>query len=198
MCILTKSEIKKGIDEKHIVISPLLEETQIGEISVDFRVGMDFLTMHQGRDPFIDTSNNHISKRPIKSNFTETRRKIGEHFLIHPFQTILFSTLEYVKLPNNVYLSLNLRSSYSRLGLSVSTIVQPGYVGCISVEIVNSGNIPIKIVSGARFLQGRFLRLPNEMSYFETLRKYNCQVRPVASKANEDADLDLLERISKL
>ncbi len=84
---------------------------------------------------------------------------------------------------------LSLRSSYSRLGLTISTIIQPGYCGCASIEIVNSGNTPIKILAGARIVQARFVRLNEKSEYFKTHRKYSCQVRPVASKANEDDEL---------
>lgn len=192
---LTKIDIQKAINKKELTIVPLLDESQIGEISVDLRVGTDFLALHQGREAYIDTTEDVIEKRPIKSHFTETRRKLGESFLLHPLQPILFSTIEYLKLPPNVYAILSLRSSYSRLGLTISTIVQPGYCGCVSVEIVNSGNTPIKIMVGARFIQARFVRISNNSNYFNSTRKYTCQVRPMASKANEDEELVKLKKM---
>lgn len=192
---LTKIELDKLIKNKELIIVPLLDNAQIGEISVDLRVGLDFLALHQGREAYIDTTQDTIEKRPIKSHFTETRRKIGESFLLHPSQTILFSTLEYIKLPSNVYAILSLRSSYSRLGLTISTIVQPGYCGCVSVELVNSGNTPIKIMVGSRFIQARFVRLNQKSNYFNNTRKYTCQVRPMPSKANEDDELKKLKNL---
>lgn len=195
---LTKIDLQEAINKKELTIVPLLDESQIGEISVDLRVGTDFLALHQGREAYIDTTEDIIEKRPIKSHFTETRRKIGESFLLHPLQPILFSTIEYLKLPSNVYAILSLRSSYSRLGLTISTIVQPGYCGCVSVEIVNSGNTPIKIMVGARFIQARFVRIANNSNYFNSTRKYTCQVRPMASKANEDEELIKLKKMLNL
>lgn len=195
---LSKSEIEKLILKKDLTIEPLLESNQIGEISVDLRIGTDFLTLHQGRQAYIDTTQNLIEKRPIKSHFTETRRRVGEGFLLHPSQPVLFSTLEYLKLPNDVYAILTLRSSYSRLGLTISTIIQPGYCGCASIEVVNSGNTAINILSGARFVQARFVRLGEKSIYFRNQRKYTCQVRPVASKANEDEELIKLIEIGNL
>jgi len=192
---LTKNEIRKLIKSKDLTIVPLLADSQIGEVSVDLRIGTDFLALHQGREAYIDTTDNKIENRPIKSHFTETRRNIGESFLLHPAQPILFSTIEYLKLPQDVYAILSLRSSYSRLGLTISTIVQPGYCGCVSVEIVNSGNTPIKIMVGARFIQARFVKLNEKSNYFNSKRKYTCQVRPMASKANEDEELILLRKI---
>lgn len=195
MGLLTKNEILQLLEQKILIIEPLLDKSQIGEISVDLRVGIDFLALQQGRNAFIDTTTNEINTRPIKSHYTQTRRKVGEYFLFHPNQPILFSTLEYLKLPTDVYADLNLRSSFSRLGLSLSTIIQPGYCGCASVEITNKGNTPIRIISGTRMVQIRFYRIDNESEYFHTKRKYNCQVRPVPSKANEDMELRRLKNM---
>lgn len=195
--LLSNNEIIKLLDRKELVISPLLDVNQIGEISIDLRVGTDFLTSQQGREPYIDATNDNFEERPIKSFYTETRRHVGESFLFHPNQTVLFSTLEYIKLPKNVLAILTCRSSYSRLGLNISTIVQPGYCGCISIELIYSGNTPIKILSGSRLIQARLYRIDEDSEYFSMPRKYVCQVRPIASKANEDRDLDLLKKIAE-
>jgi dCTP deaminase len=195
--LICKSELIELTKSEELVITPLLEETQIGAISVDLRVGTDFLALKQGRDEFIDTTNNDTNTRPIKGHFSESRRRLGESFLLHSGQIILFSTLEYLKLPENVYADLSLRSSYSRIGLNLSTIIQPGYCGCASIELVNSSNTTIKILSGARLIQARFYRIPDGQKYFNKKRKYNCQVRPVSSKANEDNELSILEGLNK-
>jgi len=195
--LLRRKELKELIDSKELVIDPLLDDSQIGEISIDLRIGTDFLTSQLGRDPYLDASVDGVEKPPLKSFFNETRRNIGESFLFHPSQVVLFSTLEYIKLPNDVIAILSTRSSYSRLGLSTSTIIQPGYCGCISVEVNYSGNTPINVLSGARLVQARFYKLEGETEYFNGPRKYICQVRPIASKANEDADLRILDRIAR-
>jgi len=195
MGLLMKGEIERLIQAGNLTISPLLDKDQLGHISVDLRIGTDFLTCQQGRNPFIDGTIDSSQKHPIKSFFTETRRHVGEHFLFHPSQITLFSTLEYIKLPSNVFGVLSTRSSYSRLGLSVSTILQPGYCGCVSVEINYSGNTPVRVTSGARFIQLRLYKTAQNSDYFEFPRKYVCQVRPIASKANEDKDLIILQEI---
>jgi dCTP deaminase len=196
--LISRNEIFSLIKNKELIITPLLDESQIGQISIDLRVGTDFLTSQKGREPYIDATNDEFNNRPIKSFFTETRRHVGEPFLIHPNQTILFSSLEYIKLPNDVFAILSCRSSFSRLGLSISTIAQPGYCGCLSIEMLYSGSSPIKIMSGTRLLQIRLYRLDATTSYFETSRKYACQVRPIPSKANEDKDLFYLKEIAKI
>ncbi len=51
-----------------ITIRPLLSESQFGELSLDLRLGGDFLITFQGRESFIDATGNQNS-RPINSFF---------------------------------------------------------------------------------------------------------------------------------
>ncbi len=195
---LTKSEILPLIEEKKLVIRPLIDpSSQINEISIDFRLGCDFLVSIQGREAFINASLNEASAGHVDKFFQETRRKLGETFLLHPNQTVLASSLEYVKLPDNVFAVLNMRSSYSRLGLTISSVLQPGYCGCISLELTNTNKNPINLTVGACLFQARFAKLSSEQKYFMRERKFICQVRPQIAQFNEDSDLSILNKIWK-
>lgn len=181
-----------------LVIRPLLESSQIGNISIDFRMGYDFNVSVQGRSSFINASQNPSNPpSSMASFFQSTRKRIGGTFLLHPNQTVLTSSLEYVKLPKDCFLTLTMRSSYARLGLTLSTIVQPGYCGCISIELTNSSNNIINLTVGARIFQARIYRLAEDSNYFSNRRKYICQVRPELSAANKDKDLEKLHKIWK-
>ena len=191
---LNKSQLQNLIEKDQLIIRPLLDkEKQLGAISIDFRLGSDFLVSFQGREPFIDVSGDSHNK-PVKKFFEPTRRKIGQTFLLHPNQTVLCSSLEYVKMPDNLFAVLSMRSSYARLGLSLSTIVQPSYCGCFSIELTNTNNNPIRIRVGTRIFQARFFQANGTMTYHTGERKYVCQVRPIPSKAGEDRDLEILKR----
>jgi dCTP deaminase len=191
---LVHDEILKLYDEGSLVIRPLLTREQFGEISIDLRLGTDFLVSVQSREPYIDATGKNQS-RSIGSYFQETKRLVGESFFFHPYQTVLCSTLEYIKLPDDIFLILTTRSSYSRLGLSISSIVQPGYCGCVSLELTNVNNNPIKILVGAAIVQARLCSISNPTDYFSRTRKYHCQVRPIPSRANLDTDLDSLKNL---
>lgn len=192
--LLSKKQIEALISSENLVIRPLLSKDQINEITVDFRLGHDFLVSVQSREPFIDASYN-TSQKPISSFFQETRRRLGETFMLYPNQTVLATSLEYIKLPNNVYIDLNMRSSYTRLGITISTIVQPGYCGCVSLELTNTNKNPINLTVGARVFQARFVEVSESTNYFSHSRKYICQVRPEASAVNHDKDLIVLNRL---
>lgn len=192
---LTRKSIESLIESKDLIIRPLLDRKQIGGVTVDFRIGQDFLISYLGRDVSIDATGETRDK-PLSSFFDETRRMVGEAFVFHPNQVVLCSTLEYVKLPSNVFMSLTTRSSYSRLGFSLSTVVEPGYCGCISVELTNTGNVPVKVLVGARLLQARFFKVKSKATYDQD-RKYICQVRPQVSKALEDKEFARLKELIK-
>lgn len=188
---LTKTEIRKLYDENELIIRPLLSDDQFGEVTLDLRLGTDFLVSIQGREPFIDATGNPNS-RPIHSFFQDTKRLLGEEFYLHPHQTVLCSSLEYIKIPDDIFITLSTRSSYNRLGISLNSIVQPGYCGCISLELTNNNNNPIKLLVGASIIQARFFKLNEPTQYFNRNRKYSCQVRPVPSRANNDSDLKFI------
>jgi dCTP deaminase len=195
---LNQSNIKERLIEKdpdkRLVIRPLLDQSQIGELTIDFRLGTDFLVSTQGREPYIDVSGDP-DKKTVSFFFNKTRRRLAEKFLLHPNQTIVCTSLEYIKLPCDVFASLNMRSSYSRLGLTISTILQPSYCGCISLELTNSNNNAIQLVVGARLFQARLYKLNDDYTYTYHNRKYACQVRPVNSRFEYDDDLSLLRKI---
>ena len=200
--ILTKKDVEKLIDQNKLFIRPLLDREQIGEAGIDFRLGYDFLVSVQGRDAFINASKNEWvqggQRRNVKQFFQSSRRQLGETFILHPNQTVLAVTLEYVRLPEDCMLMLFMRSSYARLGLTISTIAQPGYCGCLSLEFTNTNNNPINLAVGARIIQGILCPISGSTQYFHTQRKYVCHVRPEPSAVINDNDLTLLNNLWKI
>lgn len=191
---LSQNELKDLLASENLIIRPLLDPEQVGTISIDLRLGTDFLLTFQGRHSAIDVSVEESSSS-VSKYFQESRRLVGSAFLFHPMQTVLCSTLEYIKLPEDVFMELSMRSSYSRLGISLSTIVQPGYCGCASLELTNVNNTPVKITVGSRIVQARFIRINQHVEYFNGHRKYVCQVRPEVSQAGRDKEKDILQKL---
>jgi dCTP deaminase len=176
-------------------IDPLLDERQIGEVTTDLRLGYDFLVSIMTRRPFIGFDKEDDDFRSVSSYFQPTRRELGERFILYPGQVVLSTTLEYVALPSDVYADLLTRSSYTRLGIAVNTLVQPGYRGCFSVELFNHGNNPVELVVGAKMFQMKLTKLPGGQPYGGVERKYFGNVRPTPSRADEDHDLPRLLRL---
>jgi dCTP deaminase len=94
-----------------------------------------------------------------------------------------------------VYADILTRSRYTRLGISMNTMVQPGFRVCLSAELFNHGNSPVELVVGAKMFQRRLTAIDKEIEYGGISRKYLGNIRPVASKAAEDLDLVHLTRL---
>ncbi|PTQ74688.1 dCTP deaminase [Nitrosomonas oligotropha] len=182
-----------------LFVDPLLEDSQIGAVALDLRLGYDFLVSILTRKPSIETATDPVSShRAIGSYFQETRRELGEKFVLYPHQIVLCTTLEYISLPHNVYADILSRSSYTRLGVPVNTMVQPGFRGCVPLELFNHGNSPIELVVGSRICQARFFEIDGVVNYVETTRprKYFAHVRPIVSAADMDCEIERLRCIA--
>lgn len=200
MSLLTRTDLQARINTGHadqIYIDPLLSVDQIGSISVDLRLGCDFLVSVLNHKP-------SVSLHPVdnlsgpETFFQAARRDLGDAFLIHPSQTVLATSLEYIGLPQDMYADIISRSSYHRLGISISSMFQPGFRGCISLELFNHSNVPVELVVGSRLVQARFFRNAQGEAYLQagTRRKYIGNVRPTISMASHDTDLALLVNMS--
>jgi dCTP deaminase len=176
-------------------IEPLLDKAQIGEVTVDLRLGYDFLVSIVTRRPFIGVSRGDAGFRSVGSYFQPTRRELGERFILYPDQVVLTTTLEYVALPVDTYADVLTRSSYTRLGIAVNTMIQPGYRGCFSIELFNQGNNPIELIVGAKMFQMRMTKIEGPSPYGGVERKYFGNVRPTPSRAADDEDVQRLARL---
>ncbi|WP_082557796.1 dCTP deaminase [Methylobacterium sp. Leaf361] len=203
MQLLHKTEIetrlaKNGPDA--LYIDPLLDARQVGEVTLDLRLGTEFLVSLLTRKAYIGIQKTGDDPRGIATYFRPTRRELGDRFILYPNQVVLASTLEYIGLPNDVYADVLSRSSYTRLGVDVNTMVQPGFRGCLSIELFNHGNSPVELVVGSRVLQARLFSIGSETNYHSSAerRKYFGTVRPVTSRAPDDEDLKVLENIREV
>jgi len=176
-------------------IEPLLDPAQIGEITVDLRLGYDFLVSIVTRRPFIGLARGDNGFRSVSSYFQPTRRELGERFILYPDQIVLTTTLEYVALPVDAYADVMTRSSFTRLGIAVNTMIQPGYRGCFSIELFNHGNNPVELIVGAKMFQMRLTKLDGAASYGGVERKYFGNVRPTPSRAADEEDVQRLARL---
>lgn len=203
MHLLTRPDILRMLEDPGqdgLKLDPLLTKDQVGAVSVDLRLGYDFLVSVLTRSPAIEPHpSEYQKKRGIHSYFQETRRRLGERFVLYPHQVVLTTTVEYLSLPIDIYADVSIRSSYGRLGIGLSTMMQPGWRGAIPLEIFNHGNTPVEVVVGSCICQARFYKIDNEQEYVGGgTRKYFGSVRPVVSRADKDIELDVLSRMGDM
>jgi deoxycytidine triphosphate deaminase len=72
----------------------------------------------------------------------------------------LASAFEYLKMPCNVTAQVLTRSSIGRIFVTTATatLVHPSYRGCLTLEIVNLGNVPVELDILSRIAQLQFIK----------------------------------------
>lgn len=201
MGVLSNSDIIKYMKSTEegckLVVTPLLNKGQIGRCTIDLRLGNIFKVDKRTRTAVIDPVN---KKRPTRTFFDSTYRDIGEQFILYPNQLVVAGTLEYVKIPANLFGEINTRSSMNRLGLSFSSVVQPGYAGIISLELINNSMNPIVLYPGIRIVQLKFLELSStegvDLYASNKSSKYRISSDPELSGLADDQDLEILKKFS--
>jgi len=193
--LLRKAELRAALASSEVdslFLDPLLEKDQVGDVTIDLRLGYDFHVSILTRNPSIELVSIQATKRrSIGTYFQETRRDLGDTFVLYPHQVVIATTLEYLSLPTNVYADILSRSSYTRLGIHVATMIQPGFRGCVPLELFNHGNSAVELIIGSRLCQARFFKSSTGGSYLPTsgTRKYFGEVRPTISRADQDKEL---------
>jgi dCTP deaminase len=125
-----------------------------------------------------------------------TTVKEGEAFIIHPNEFALATTLEYVKVPDDLVARVEGRSSMGRLGVTMHVtagFIDPGFEGKITLEISNIGAMPVALYPGQRVCQIVFetMTSPSEIPYGHPSRnsKYMGQTSPESSRIKRDYEL---------
>jgi dCTP deaminase len=184
--ILSDVDIRKELAAGRIEIEPF-DESCVQPSSVDLHVDSQFRVFANSRYPYIDV------RKPMPE-LTELVQVEGtEPFILHPGEFVLGSTLERVRLPDDMVARLEGKSSLGRLGLlihSTAGYVDPGWDGFLTLELSNVANLPITIYPGMKIGQISFFRLttPAEAPYGSgrTGSKYQGQRGPTASRFFEE------------
>ena len=153
--VLADRTIKRLLEKGRIGIDPYDAEL-LQPSSVDVRVDRYFRVFHNARYPFIDV------KEP-QEELTELV-EIGDDspFILHPGEFVLGSTLERIRLPDDLVARLEGKSSLGRLGLlihSTAGFIDPGWDGHVTLELSNVANLPITIYYGMKIGQLSFVQL---------------------------------------
>jgi len=140
---------------QRLIVTPMLDpKRQIGPGTIDLRLGTEFIETSRKNivvvDPLATDEDSSLRPEPDR-----TYVPLGGSYVLHPGQFILGSTLEFISLPPDVVGQVLSRSSWGRLGLLVATavVVQPGYRGVLTLELVNTGDVPLRLAPGLRVAQ---------------------------------------------
>jgi dCTP deaminase len=157
----------------------------LGEAGYDIRIKEDITF---SRDLFL--------KRCVQRLVLDKDGDILEHHM-EPGRFVLASALEEFAMPLNMMAEIKDKSSWARRGLSVyNTVIEPGWRGWLTLELVYNGHRDLHIPAGSGIAQVVFSEVSNPAQY--TGRYQNQESRPVpaiTSKAKEQLTLDAFERV---
>lgn len=172
-----------------LVVTPLLDpDAQIGPASIDLRLSSDFLLARRGEGAGIDPADD--DEKAIERTQERTAVALGEPFWLHPQQFALGATLEFIRMPKHLGAYVVGRSSWGRIGLIVATaiMVQPGYHGALTLELVNEGETPIALYPGLRVAQITVHSLNGKTDFpYEAHAKYVSSIGPEPPRLAWDA-----------
>jgi dCTP deaminase len=192
--VLSDRDIRAAIEAGRIKIDPLPDlDSQLGSVSVDFRLGRTFMVFEHSRHSFIDP------RRP--QSIGEAMRTIevadDEPFIMQPGDFALASTVESLELPNDLLGRLEGRSSIARLGITVhstAAVFEPGWIGTATMELSNLGRMAVALYPGMRICAFSFETLSSPVLTPYRLKhnnKYAGQRTPRASLLAEENRLSL-------
>ncbi|MCX6829593.1 MAG: dCTP deaminase [candidate division Zixibacteria bacterium] len=152
--VLNTKEILARLCDKdphrRLIITPLLEKSQVADGAVDIRLSTEFIVTRRTEFPSLDVKDAAEHAKNAWRYQTWQRINFGEKMVLHPNELVLASTFEYICLPNDIFAYVLSRSSWGRLGLVVATAtaINPGYKGCLTLEMVNLGRVPLVLYPG--------------------------------------------------
>ncbi len=196
MTVISSKTISKRLSDPddHLNITPIFDwKKQISGASVDLRLDNQFIVT--SRTSFAGINPIHRKEKEIESIINQYQKKIkipyGEKFVLHPDELIIGSTLEFLSFPKDLMAYVIGRSSWGRLGLIIATAttINPCFKGNLTLELVNTGNIPIELYPGVRIAQLVIHKIKGEEDHEG---KYQLQIGPGFSKIYEDTELEYL------
>lgn len=185
--VLSKEEILMSLFKRELIVEPILDLAQINSVSIDLRLG-DFF------GEFRTARRSHIDPARIKETYRDyldfvVLECLHDVYYLQPKQFVLAQTFEYVALPNDLIGSLEGKSSVARQGLTVHAaagLVDPGFTGHLVFELLNAGQMPLKLCPLMRIAKISFFRCAETEGYSERGGTYRMQVRIRPPKNDQD------------
>lgn len=181
--------------EDRLIVTPLFSKDQIGEASIDIRIGNMFIVTRKGNLLGMDVARDMLEERRSQSRHYVN---FHEQFFLHPNELVLAGTLEFFRLPNSVAAVVTSRSSWGRAGLVIATAtaVHPGFKGTLTLELVNVGEVPLVLYPGISVAQIVFSACEGGVGYSGRFANHIEAETPNLSK-DKRSDLEYWTQLAK-
>jgi dCTP deaminase len=196
--VLNEQQIIERLVRGDLIVSPIIDpHVQIGPTSLDIRLGFEFEVFNTIKHTHLEPLDEFNLKRQLEDYSTKIHIPPLGHFVLHPGEFALASTLEYFVLPADLAGRLEGRSTWGRLGLQVHStagFVDPGFEGILTFELTNSGKAPLLLFPGVRIAQICFF--PTERTAIPYIRKRNAKyfrkLGTLSSLFYQDPEFDII------
>ncbi len=159
MAILSHDAIIKEIKDGKLKIDPF-DDSIVRENGIDLRIGGQYAE-YSFSGQIVDPCELNDSK-----GLFEVVEAIDGRIPVPPHRFVLLTTMEQVKFPDDLVGLCNLRSTLARYGLSISpTIIDAGFAGNVTIEIINNSKNYIILRRGMRFLHVVLERMEGKATY---------------------------------
>ena len=163
--------------KSHRMIEPYAEQhRRKGKISFGASsYGYDFRLSDEYKLPDFGSAKNSDPKKMEQMRFNDFR---GSSCLVPPNSFLLGRSLEYFRIPRDVIVICQGKSTYARSGILVNvTPLEPEWEGYITMALVNTAPVPARVYSGEGIAQLVFIRAETEcsVSYADRKGKYQAQ-----------------------
>lgn len=149
-----------------LVIRPLIDPAQIGGTTIDLRLGTEWETMRTSRFKALNPIDELDDITTLLDSSVEQFRLTSgqnEGLVLHPGELMLALTLEYLRLPDDLWGNLEGRSTWARIGLQVHAsagMIDAGFDGYLTLELQNTSRLPLVLYPGLRVAQLAFFPVP--------------------------------------
>lgn len=169
MAVLTKADILQYVKEGKVAFNPALDTFQMQAHSVDLRLGFTFLVPKSWHVTEAGRESLHIDyfAPDKKEYFDVVELERGQFFDLLPGEHVLVSSLESLKIPDDLMAVMYPRSSTNRKGISVDLtgIIDSGYEGQLVIPVRNNTQYQtVRLYPGERFCQVVFEKLAHDVA----------------------------------
>ena len=158
--------------------------------SVDLRLGTYFLLPQVPPVPFTFPSKNSARQSHVRVHVP-----LGSYLVVPAHETVLGSTLEFIKMPSDLSGEILTKSSVARTFTVIETApwIHPSYRGCLTLEIANASNTPLILYPGRLIAQLILMEImKTEASESKLTGSYLAPVYPEAPAFRDPMD-DLIK-----
>jgi len=176
MCVLSDQWIQEMARKQGMIEPFAIQKQRKGKISYgSSSYGYDFRLSDEYKIPDFGNAKNLDPKKIEQIRFSNYTGRIC---IIPPNAYVLGRSLEYFRIPRDVIVICQGKSTYARSGVVINvTPIEPEWEGFITLGIVNASPIPVTIYSGEGIAQLIFFRAESECrtSYADRKGKYQAQ-----------------------